>query len=374
MGVEIVRGISALCLAVWVYLALFRGGFWRLRERLQPAAPRKTPRITAVIPARDEAAVVALAVSSLRNQRYGGAFSIVVADDESSDGTGGLAAAAGADRIAPVGPHPSGWKGKLWAVSEGVHAAGPEPDYLLLTDADIEYDSPEVLNSLMGQAERGFDLTSVMVQLRCESPAEKALIPAFVFFFFMLYPPAWVASGAGPAAAAGGCMLIRRESLERIGGIAAIRDAMIDDCALARAVRQAGGRVWLGVSDLEIRSIREYPEARDIRAMISRSAFAQLDHSAFLLAGTLVGMLVTYIAPVALLFTGDPVAAGLGALAWAISTAMFFPTVRLYRAPAWTAASLPAIAAFYVWATVESAVLYWTGRGGSWKGRVQDAR
>jgi hopene-associated glycosyltransferase HpnB len=222
-----------------------------------------------------------------------------------------------------------------------------------------------VLSALVSRAESGFDLVSVMVRLRCVSRAEKLLIPAFVFFFFMLYPP-------GVPAAAGGCMLIRRSMLDRIGGIASIRTALIDDCALAARVAAAGGKVWLGVSDLPVRSVREYGQAGEIRAMIARSAFAQLRHSVWLLGGTFAAMAVTYIAPVALVFSGDAPAAALGALAWAVSAALFVPTVREYEAPWWTTLCLPGIAAFYLLATLESAVNYWTGRGGVWKGRVQD--
>jgi hypothetical protein len=194
-----------------------------------------------------------------------------------------------------------------------------------------------------------------------------------VFFFFKLYPPNWIASGRGAAAAAGGCMLIRREMLERIGGIESIRDALIDDCALAQRVKSAGGRVWLGVSDIPIRSIRVYGAPRDIRGMIARSAFAQLRHSGWLLAGTITAMSVTYLAPVALLFAPDALARGLGAAAWLAGAALFMPTVRMYGAPRWTAFCLPAIAAFYLAATVESALLYWSGKGGAWKGRIQDS-
>jgi hopene-associated glycosyltransferase HpnB len=196
--------------------------------------------------------------------------------------------------------------------------------------------------------------------------AEKLLIPAFVFFFFMLYPP-------GTPAAAGGCVLIRRETLERIGGIRSIRTALIDDCALAQKVAEAGGRVWLGVSDLPVRSFREYGRAADIRAMIARSAFAQLRHSVLLLVGTVVAMALTYLTPVVLLFSGDRAAAALGACAWALSAVLFLPSVREYGAPLWTAICLPGIALFYLYATVESAVRYWTGQGGMWKGRVQDS-
>jgi hopene-associated glycosyltransferase HpnB len=252
-------------------------------------------------------------------------------------------------------------------LSEGIRDAAASADYLLLTDADIEYQSPEIMAALVAQAETGFDLVSVMVRLRCESIAEKMLIPAFVFFFFMLYPP-------GTPAAAGGCALIRGETLERMGGIGCIRTALIDDCALARKVAAAGGRVWLGVSDLPVRSFREYGRAADIRSMIARSAFAQLRHSVVLLAGTIVAMALTYLAPVALVFSGYPAAAVPGACAWAMSAVLFLPSVREYGAPWWTVVCLPGIALFYLYATVESAVRYWTGQGGMWKGRVQDSR
>jgi hopene-associated glycosyltransferase HpnB len=292
-----------------------------------------------------------------------------VADDESTDGTG---AASRGDLIVRVTPRPPGWKGKLWAVSSGIEMCGAAPEYYLLTDADIEHVSPDMLASLLSQAERGFDLVSIMAHLRCESPGEQLLIPAFVFFFFMLYPPRWIASGKGSAAAAGGCILIRREALEHMGGIASIRDALIDDCALAARVRASGGRVWLGISDLPIQSIRPYGGLSGIRAMIARSAFAQLNHSTPLLLGTVIGMLLIYVAPPFLWISRDPLAAALGLAAWLISAILYLPSVRLYRAPIWTAFALPAIAVFYLIATVESAIQYWTGRGGQWKGRIQD--
>ena len=359
---------GVIVLAVWTYLAFLRGGFWRLRKRLRPvagvyASPART--VAVVIPARDEGGLIGRAVGSLRRQKFGGRLRIVVSDDESTDGTGAEAAAGGAN-VVRVGPRPAGWKGKLWALSEGIHQSDRDADYLLLTDADIEYQSPDVLAALVAQAEIGFDLVSVMVRLRCESMAEKLLIPAFVFFFFMLYPP-------GTPAAAGGCVLIRRETLERIGGIGCIRTALIDDCALAQKVADAGGRVWLGVSDLAVRSFREYGRAADIRAMIARSAFAQLRHSVLLLVGTVVAMALTYLSPVVLLFSGDRAAAALGACAWAMSAVLFLPSVGEYGAPLWTAICLPGIALFYLYATVESAVRYWTGQGGMWKGRVQDS-
>jgi hopene-associated glycosyltransferase HpnB len=326
-----------------------------------------------VIPARDEAESIGSAVRSLRAQSFPGTLSIVVADDQSEDATASTARAAGADLVVSADPPPFGWKGKLWAVASGIQAANA-PEFFLLTDADIEYGSSNAIASLLARAESGYDLVSVMVHLRAESPAEKLLIPAFVYFFFKLYPPAWVACNGRTAAAAGGCMLIRREILERIGGIESIRSALIDDCALAQRVKSAGGRVWLGTSPLDIRSIRAYGHASDVRAMIVRSAFAQLHHSALLLAGTVAAMAVIYIVPVLALFTGNVPVVVFGAAAWALSTAIFSPTVREYRIPLWTTLCLPAIALFYTAATVESAFRYWSGRGGEWKGRVQDAR
>jgi hopene-associated glycosyltransferase HpnB len=366
--------LAAISLAIQVCLAFFRGRFWQLRERLESAIPSSTGNsITAVIPARNEVELIGRTVRSLRVQSFSGTLQIIVADDQSEDGTASAAHAAGADLVVPVDPRPFGWKGKLWAVASGIRGANA-PEFFLLTDADIEYASSNSIESLLAKAESGYDLVSVMVHLRAESPAERLLIPAFVYFFFKLYPPAWVASNGRTAAAAGGCMLIRREILERIGGIESIRDALIDDCALAQRVKSAGGRVWLGTSPLDIRSVRQYGHASDIRAMIARSAFAQLHHSALLLAGTVVGMAVIYLVPVLALFTRNTTGMLLGAAAWALSAAIFSPLVREYRVSRWTTLCLPAIALFYTIATIESALRYWSGRGGEWKGRVQDAR
>ena len=362
------RAVASFTAGAWVWLACFRGGFWKLRERLRSGTPKREHTVTAVIPARDERDLIGRAVASLHSQHH--PLRVIVADDESTDGT---AEASQADLVIRVTPRPAGWKGKLWAVSSGIQADNSAPEYYLLTDADIEHVSPDLLPALLAQAERGFDLVSVMVQLRCESLGEQLLIPAFVFFFFMLYPPGWIRTGKGTAAAAGGCILIRREVLERIGGIASIRDALIDDCALAARVRTAGGRVWLGISELPIRSIRPYGGLSGIRAMIARSAFAQLNHSTLLLLGTIIGMLLIYVAPAFLWLSADPIAATLGFTAWLISAILYLPSVRLYRAPLWTAFALPAIAIFYLIATVESALQYWTGKGGQWKGRIQDS-
>lgn len=351
--------------AIWLYLMLGRGWFWRIHETPPPPLAG-APRIVAVVPARNEAPVVAAAIESLAKQNYPGAFHLILVDDHSDDGTAGAARSAAPPDILTIvhaAPLPAGWTGKLWAVAQGVRAAAEfQPDYLLLTDADIVH-APGTLAALAARAASGYDLVSYMATLHCESLAERALIPAFVFFFFLLYPPAW---GTG---AAGGCMLIRRETLDRIGGIERIRGELIDDCALARAVRQSGGRVWLSPS-AGTRSIRPYPTFGEIGRMISRSAYTQLRYSPWLLAGTIAGLLLTYAAPVALAAAGS----WWGIAAWAIMTAMYLPVVRFYRlSPLW-APLLPAIAAFYMGATIHSALQHWRGRGGLWKGRVFDDR
>ena len=364
-----------MCLAIWGYLALFRGGFWRLKESIASRQPAKLGiRVAAVIPARDEEDTIERVVGSLRCQRFSGELTITVADDESTDSTATRALNAGSTRIVKVPPRPSGWKGKLWAVESGIAALPDSPDFLLLTDADIQYVGADALESLIAKAEEGFDLVSVMVRLHAESIAEKMLIPAFVFFFFQIYPPSWVNSAGPTAAAAGGVMLIRPETLRRAGGIEAIHDALIDDCALARSIKKAGGRVWLGISSPEIRSIRGYGGIGGIRTMIARSAFAQLRHSFWLLIATLCGLALTYVVPVLLLFSSDWLAVPAGAAILIAMARVFYPTVRMYRAPTWIAFCLPLIAVFYAAATIESAAKYWLGSGGMWKGRVQDTR
>ena len=359
---------AAVPLGVWLYLLAARGGFWQI------SIPPKSPRVATaksvcvIIPARNEEAHIGAAVASLRPWR------VIVVDDHSSDRTATIAAEAGAE-VVPAGPLPPGWSGKLWAISEGLKHARPlAPDYLLFTDADIVH-SPDSIAELVARAEsEKLDLVSLMVKLRCRSFAETVLIPAFVFFFFMLYPPAWVAKrNRSTAAAAGGCILIRPSALEAIGGIAAIRGEIIDDCALARAVKRTGGAVWLGVTE-ETRSVRDYGTFADIRAMISRTAFAQLRHSALLLAGTILGMAVVYLAPPLLLFTRNPLAAIFGLAAWILMMVAYSPTLRFYGRSILWAPLLPLIALFYISGTVDSAIAYWTGRGGMWKDRVQDVR
>ena len=372
------ESIGAAALAIWIYLLLGRGGFWRMREAPpEGALPPVAPAVVAVVPARNEALVVARAVGSLARQRYPGEFHIVLVDDASADGTAAAArAAAPADllEVVSAGPVPAGWTGKLWAASEGIRAARRfQAGYLLLTDADIVH-PPENLSALVARAASGgYDMVSLMATLECRTFAERALIPAFVFFFFMLYLPARVASlRRGTAAAAGGCILVRREMLERVGGLAAIRDEVIDDCALAHAVRRQGGRVWLGLS-AATRSVRGYATWGEIGRMISRSAFAQLHHSVWLLIGAVLGLALTYMAPPVLAIAAPAPAAALGAGAWLLMSIAYFPALRFYRrSPLW-APLLPAIAAFYLGATIHSALCYWRGAGGMWKGRVQDS-
>ncbi|MEO7144072.1 MAG: glycosyltransferase [Bryobacteraceae bacterium] len=367
-------------LAIWIYLITARGGFWRTCESAAPSAA-PAPAVVAIVPARNEADVVGAALGTLLTQDYAGPFHVVLVDDDSTDGTAERAREAAelggeAGRLTVIAARPKapGWTGKLWAVSEGLRkAADRAPEYYLLTDADIAH-AADNLSKLVARAEWGrLDLASLMVKLRTESLAERALIPAFVFFFFLLYPPAWVGrKDRRTAAAAGGCILIRAEALERIGGMEAIRGALIDDCALADAVKRTGGAIWLGVTSTT-RSLRAYGFG-DIERMIARTAFTQLGHSALLLAATAAGMTLTYLAPPLLAVLGHGWAAGLGAGAWILTAIAFAPTLRFYgRTLAW-APLAPLIAAFYLAATVDSALRYWSGQGGEWKGRVQDRK
>jgi len=370
--------VGGISVAIWLYLLLARGGFWRMRAaEPEGTLPNPAPPVVAVIPARNEAAVVVQAVASLAAQRYPGPFRIVLADDDSEDGTGAIVqAAAGPDQLTVVRTSrlPKGWTGKLWAISEGIAAAQSYPaEYLLLTDADIVH-APDNLSTLVARAvSGGYDLVSYMAMLECRTLAEQALIPAFVFFFFMLYPPAWIESRRHrTAGAAGGCILIHRAALERLGGIASIRGELIDDCALARAIQDAGGRVWLGLS-AGTRSIRPYAGFGEIGRMISRTAFTQLGHSIWLLSGTVAGLALTYLAPPLLtVLAPRGAASGLGAIAWLLMSVAYYPAVRYYRRPAFWAPLLPLVAVFYLAATLHSALAYWRGKGGLWKGRVQD--
>lgn len=378
----ICTALAALPLVIWMYLLAARGGFWREPQRLapRPGHPDPARRIVAVVPARDEAQVIGAAVASLLRQRLAGSMHVIVVDDGSSDGTGAAALAAAAAigassnlTVMPSAPLPRGWTGKLWAMSQGVTAsAALRPDYLLLTDADIHHD-PDSVATLVASAESsGRDLASWMVRLSSATFAERVLIPAFVFFFFLLYPPAWIASSrARTAGAAGGCMLVRPQALARIGGLARIRSQIIDDCALAAALKAAGCSISLALTQ-RARSIRSYGSFAGVGRMISRSAFNQLRHSYGLLAATLAGLAVTFLAPPALLASGRPILMLLGASAWILMSLAYRPMVRFYGRSAIWSVSLPAVALFYGGATVHSALQYRLGRGGRWKQRVQD--
>ena len=397
--------VALLSLAIWVALVFARDGFWLTRERDtfsdQVSSPRKRgpitdgtswvpafagmtesdydgeqpsawPSVTAIVPARDEADVIARSIGSLAAQDYPGAFRILLVDDSSSDGTAEIARGLGSDRVSVVtgAPLAAGWTGKLWAVSQGVAAAGDTPEYLLFTDADIAH-APDTVRSLVARAvEDDRVLVSLMARLRCESFAERALIPAFVWFFQMLYPFAKVnRRGNGFGAAAGGVMLVERSALEAAGGIAAVRSALIDDCAFGALMKRQGS-VWLGLTDRAV-SIRRYDTWDSVAAMISRSAYAQLGYSPIVLAGTTLGLALTYFVPpvLAIVARGPTQCAALGA--WALMALAFQPMLRFYRrSPLWGPA-LPLIATFYAGCTLLSAWQHVRGRGGMWKGRVQ---
>ncbi len=375
--------VGTLALAIWAYLLAFRGGFWRMRERDdRDEAPELTawPGVIAVVPARDEADVIARSLGSLLAQDYPGDFRVILVDDNSADGTAAVARALAADpgeaarlEVLAGAPLPSGWTGKLWAQSQGVAraAAAPRPPrYLLLTDADIAH-APETLRKLVARAEAGeLVLTSLMARLTVETWAERLLIPAFVFFFGMLYPFAWVNDPRrATAAAAGGCMLVRRERLEAAGGLEAIRGRIIDDCSLG-ALMKRQGPIWLGLTQ-RARSLRPYAGLGEIGRMVSRSAYAQLGFSPWLLLGTVAGMGIVYLAAPVLAVAGAGVARWTGLAAWLAMATAFQPMLRFYgRSPLWGLA-LPLIGLFYTLFTVRSAVETWRGRGGMWKGRAQ---
>jgi hopene-associated glycosyltransferase HpnB len=377
---DVSLALAGLALAIWLYLLLFRGFFWLVRVPAAVAAPARWPSVVAVVPARNEAEVVGDAMASLLAQDYPGRFSVVLVDDHSEDGTAEIARAmAGAlgrsARLTVIGAQalPAGWTGKLWALSEGVRhveEGGDPPELLLFTDADIAHHRSNLAELVARLAGEGRDLVSLMVRLRCRSWAERLMIPAFVFFFAMLYPFAWSNDPRKrTAAAAGGCVLLRRGAFDRIGGFAAIRGALIDDCALAKAVKASGGSTWLGLTR-QTRSLRPYPRLADIWRMVARTAYAQLRYSPLLLAGTVLGLVITYLVPPVLAF--DDGAAGWFALAaWSAMSLAYLPMVRFYGlSPLW-APLLPATSLVYLAATLDSARRYWRGAGGEWKGRVE---
>jgi len=371
--------LASTALAVWLYLIFARGAFWRCSQRddwPSPQVPARPP-VAAVVPARNEADCIGQTIASLLAQDYPGPWTVILVDDDSSDGTPEIAyrGADGNERLKVVRSRglPAGWTGKLWAIKQGIDAAAalPQPPaYVLLTDADIVH-APDSVSRLVAHAERNaLVLTSLMVKLHCESFAERIAIPAFVFFFQMLYPFVWVnRRQSSVAAAAGGCMLVRADILCKAGGMDAIRAALIDDCALAKLLK-AHGPIWLGLTE-RVRSIRRYPAVSDIRRMVVRSAYAQLSYSPLVLGGTVVAMALTYLLPPLLAIFGSGIARVIAVVAWGLMFVAFQPTLRFYRlSPLWGLA-LPAIALEYMIFTLDSARQYMQGRGGSWKGRLQ---
>ncbi|MFE9836686.1 glycosyltransferase [Streptomyces sp. NPDC005551] len=369
-------------LAAWLWLLLCQGFFWRTDVRLPPRRePDDWPSVCVVVPARDEAAVLPDSLPSLLAQDYPGRAEIFLVDDGSTDGTGELARELSRRHgglpltVDSPGEPPAGWTGKLWAVRHGIGLARARtPAYLLLTDADIAH-APDSLRELVAAARTGgFDLVSLMARLRVDSRWERLVVPAFVYFFAQLYPFRRIgARGSRTAAAAGGCVLLRADAAERARIPEAIRHAVIDDVALARAVKNSGGHIWLGLAE-RVDSVRPYPRLHDLWRMVSRSAYAQLRHSPPLLLGTVLGLTLVYLVPpvtlVAGLAGGSAGAAIAGGLAWLVMTATYLPMLRYYRLPLWLAPLLPATAFLYLLMTVDSAVQHYRGRGAAWKGRT----
>jgi len=386
--------LASVAALAWLYLLALHGGFWRTSHRLPPApaAPGPLPSVTAVIPARNEAAVLPGCLPTLLNQDYAGRLSVIVVDDDSTDGTANIAAQLAATAQASTGggadltvvaarPTPAGWAGKVWAMSEGVRTAG-DTDYLLFTDADIAY-APGTLTRLASAAASGrYDLLSQMALLRASTPAEKLLIPAFVYFFAQLYPFRRVGQPRSrTAAAAGGCMLVRPQLLTEAGGLEQIRSARIDDVALARLLKRAGGRCWLGLTR-DVLSMRSYERLAEIWDMVARSAYTQLGYSLPATAGSVLALAWLYllapaaaVAGLSLLAAGGttgPAAwlTGAGLAGWLLMALTYAPMLRFYRLSPLRAPSLPLIAGMYAAMTADSARRYLAGRGGAWKGRV----
>ncbi|TQE22344.1 glycosyltransferase [Streptomyces ipomoeae] len=380
--VSAIAWTAAGSLAAWLWLLLGQGFFWRTDVRLPPRRdPDDWPYVCVVVPARDEAAVLPESLPSLLTQDYPGRAEVFLVDDGSSDGTGELARALALLHgglpltVSSPGEPPAGWTGKLWAVRHGIGLARARaPEFLLLTDADIAH-RPDSLRQLVAAARAGgYDLVSQMARLRAESGWERLVVPAFVYFFAQLYPFRWIGvRGSRTAAAAGGCVLLRTDAAERARIPDAIRQAVIDDVALARAVKRGGGHIWLGLAD-RVDSVRPYPRLHDLWRMVARSAYAQLLHNPLLLIGTVLGLALVYLVPPAALLVGlgtaDPWAAGVGGAAWLLMTATYIPMLRHYAQPLWLAPLLPFTAFLYLLMTVDSAVQHYRGRGAAWKGRT----
>jgi hopene-associated glycosyltransferase HpnB len=380
--------LTGLSLLSWLYLIFGRGGFWRARERLprRVVAPGAWPEVVAVVPARNEADVIGRSLASILAQDYPGALSVVIVDDGSDDGTVVVARDTAQASTTHVGRAvhiesgtalPPGWVGKMWAVAQGVRRAeevAPDAASVWLTDADIEHAPDELRRLVAKSACESLDLASLMVKLHCHSPVERLLIPAFVFFFQKLYPFGWANDRRRreAAAAAGGSMLVRRTALERIGGIAAIKGELIDDCALAARVK-LGGAIWIGLAETT-RSLRPYPGLKAIWLMVARTAFNQLRYSRSRLVATLLGLAVVYgVPPLALASSplhSDTAACLAAAAASALMLVAYAPTLRLYGLRPVAALALPLAAVLYALMTADSAWRHWRRRGGGWKART----
>src|SRR6266478_1325606 len=372
--------LALFVLLIWLYLAFLRGNFWRLEEdNLEPNPLQIWPHVGAIVPASYEAETIGRAVTNLLGQEYLGEFEIIVVDDQSEDGTAALARKAAEElgaaqrlSVQTVAALSPGWTGKLWALNEGISAtSGKAPNFFWFTDADIMH-APDTLRRLASPAETEcLDLASLMVLLQAKTFPERLLIPPFLYFFLMLYPPRWIADpNATTAGAAGGCILLRRNVLAPIGGIGSIRGEVIDDCALAHAVKRSGGRIWMGLTRTSV-SLRGYGSLAEIRNMIARTAFTQLHYSLFFLVLALAGLLLTFLLPWFSFLSGEDPAWFLASTAICLMTVTFGVTVGFYRL-AWPyALTLPLAAVYYGYATCVSAARYWLGRGGQWKGRTQ---
>ena len=378
--------IAILSLIIWLFLLFFWGRFWLADQKLEPQTTEleSYPSVCAIVPARNEADVLPISLRSLLTQDYPGKLSVVLVDDQSTDETATVAYQIAqqllqTNRLQAISGKqlPDGWTGKLWAIKQGIDYAQEQasPDYFWLTDADI-YHNVSNLSQLVAQAQqKQCDLVSLMVLLRCTSFWEKLLIPAFVFFFQKLYPFPWVNNPKSKmAAAAGGCILLSSQALENIGGIATIKDALIDDCALAKAVKSGKSTsIWLGLTD-STTSLRPYNSLRSIWDMVARTAFTQLHYSPWLLVGTLLGMSLVYlVAPIVLIVgigDGNWLLTLISLLTWLLMSVAYLPTIKLYRLSWLWAFSLPAIAFLYTLMTLDSAFRHYRGQGGAWKGRV----
>jgi hopene-associated glycosyltransferase HpnB len=358
--------IAFLALLIWLYLFFLHGKFWESGPELPPAIPSAFPDVDIVIPARDEAGTIAPVIASLLAQDYAGKFRVILVDDNSTDNTAALAGVHEKLTIITGSPKPPGWSGKLWALAQGVEASTAE--ILLFADADITH-APRHLSTLVARLlHPRVDMVSEMVRLNCTSWPERFLIPAFVYFFQMLYPFSKVNDPfSAAAAAAGGTVLLRRAALHRIGGLEKIKTALIDDVSLATELKKYGP-IFLGHSGLAT-SIRPYPELADIWNMITRTAFTQLKYSGFILAGTIIGLALVWLAaPYEILF-GHGWHFLFGLAAFALAVISYFPTLARYRQSKFLAFALPLIALFYMAATIASAWHHWHGTGAKWKSR-----